>query len=231
MTASAFRPACDTTDRSFSRAYVGTAFVCGRYRWWSLALVLLAALIVWPIAAVADGTKPDDATTEATAPPETAAPSLSNLPAGQVVRIRCDTTALFMGGDAFNSSKGEITVRLRFDAVAKAGAPRDGKWFVDSVAADHARSFAALSQPLCEAGCVARLVSEEQPAEGQKQPRRQLELWAPGPLSIKELGEDGRLVLAAFKIPSLDLKVSMFEGRQPLGFEQGTCAMEHVKLD
>ncbi|MEL7049804.1 MAG: hypothetical protein AAFO75_12775, partial [Pseudomonadota bacterium] len=102
---------------------------------------------------------------------------------------------------------------------------------------DHDRSFAAANREICEKGCTLRLSTpppgsaEKAAAErgppnrpgGPPAPTNQLELWAPNPMGIDKVEPGQQLTIATFKLPSFDLKASVFEGRAPLIFEQGQC--------
>ncbi len=176
-----------------------------------LAALFVAIALAAP--AAADGTAPS--ANEPVSPIET-------LPDDRDLVLACETNTLWLDSEPFGSSGGRVDLRLRF--TGEDGAVRVGTWSVVAVSDAHKHSFARRTQATCENGCVMRLAVADTAGE-PKEPRRQLELWAPNPAGIDRLGDDEELTLATFKLPSLDLKASMFRGRTPLGFEQGTCAV------
>lgn len=167
-----------------------------------LALILLTACLAAPVGA-------------AEAP-------IEGLPDGRPATLACDTSVWWLDTSPFASSKGRIELTLTF--TGRDGDTRNGTWSVASVDDAHEHSFARRTNQQCAGGCVLRLTVAET-AGGDNNTGRQLELWAPNPTGIDKLADDQELSLATFKLPSLDLKVSMFRGRTPLGFESGTCTM------
>lgn len=160
-------------------------------------------------------------------PARAADPAIDTIPDGQPVDVTCDTSVLWLDSQPFSSSQGKITLRLTF--TGRDGDSRTGTWSVASVGDKHDRSFAGRTKEQCAKGCVLRLAiadtTGQSASEQQREVRRQLELWAPNPSGIDKLADDQELTLATFKLPSLDLKASMFRGRTPLGFEQGPCTL------
>lgn len=161
----------------------------------------------------------------------------SDVVDGTDLFISCETTALAMNTSPFESSKGNVTVRVVMDG--NDGEIRKGAWYIASIAGDHEKSFGMSAQETCKNGCTLRLATPppEKPTTGEAaanqggpprpgraiKPSTQLELWAPNPMGIDKLKPDQKLTIATFKVPSLDLKASVFEGRSPLIFEQGQC--------
>lgn len=139
---------------------------------------------------------------------------------GLDVGLTCQTSSLWLDATPFEASEGEVKLRLRF--TGKDGESRTGVWFIDAVPDAHKRSFAFNTKQECKDGCVLRLVVAPDKVTG-KNKRQQIELWAPNPAGIDSLKDDQKLTVVTFKFPAMELKASMFKGRTPLGFEQGTC--------
>ncbi|MEM1372194.1 MAG: hypothetical protein AAGG72_08225, partial [Pseudomonadota bacterium] len=162
--------------------------------------------------------------------PAAKADVLNAVPDEQDVRLTCATSALAMGEAPFKQSKGDFTVRLRFST--RENADRQGVWFIDAVDDAHAFSFTrGIASKLCTKGCVARLATGPDPAGTAGEKRQQLEMWAPDPRGVETLKEDQKLAIATVKVPDLSVRISVFEGRKPLVFEQGACKIAAAGAD
>lgn len=137
---------------------------------------------------------------------EPAAPLL--LAPGNSADVECDTKSVLVATDAANASNGALTLRLTRAADPDAA---KGTWRIVSVSEGHKASLGVLQASACAGGCPI--------AFGEKD----VQLWAPAPKSVQELGADELLMLAVLKVATLDLKASTFRGQQIEALESGAC--------
>jgi len=166
---------------------------------------------------------------------ESKAMALLDLAEGQEVVLSCDTTSIWLNTSPFKQSNGKIALKVRYTGQTEDY--RTGQWTVESVEEGHEHSSLIRLREICKDGCFMRTGRPDPNAPPPKpgadgQPpfptaaqrvKGQLELWAPNPMGLDELGDDEDLTLIAVQLPALNVKASMFRGRTPMGFEQGLC--------
>ncbi len=161
-----------------------------------------------PIAVVVLALAAAEARAEATpSAPPSAVPALALGP-GKPVEIACTTKSVVVATGAANATSGNLTLKLE---LAAADGPAKGTWSILSVSPTHRGSLATLQAETCAKGCPLALGETD------------VQLWAPAPKGVVELGADELLMLAVLKTASLELKVSTFRGQQIEALESGTC--------
>lgn len=141
--------------------------------------------------------------------------SLFVLPAAafdflEPVEIVCKTSAVNLDTSPFQSSQGEIRLKL----VPGAGdqADKSGTWSVVGHGEKHAASFTIAAKSKCAQGCPLTIGND-----------RNIQLWMPEPKALTQLSEDETLVLVSVGRKTLELKASSFRKKQLAGLERGKC--------
>lgn len=131
------------------------------------------------------------------------------LESGKSALITCDTKAVVVAEGAPAATKGLL--KLRLELAGSEPVPQ-GRWSIASVGDAHTGSLAFTQRKTCEAGCPLTL-----PAGGD------IQLWAPKPSSIDQIGDRDVLLLAIIKPATGVLRASTFRGKAIEALEEGKC--------
>ncbi|MBL8565679.1 MAG: hypothetical protein JNM89_08185 [Hyphomicrobiaceae bacterium] len=129
------------------------------------------------------------------------------LAPGVPVQIACATKSVVVATGAANATSGNLMLKLELAAEGET----KGLWSILAVDPNHKGSLATMQAETCANGCPLALGEAD------------VQLWAPAPKGVVELGADELLMLAVLKTASLELKVSTFRGQQIEALESGTC--------
>lgn len=136
--------------------------------------------------------------------------NLLRLEVAKPVEIECASKAVVVASEGAAATAGSLRLSLLLkDAAAQ---PKTGSWRVVSHDPAHKGSFAAKLAIACQEACPLAVPSDDQ-----------IQLWAPAPKGLDQLGETERLVLAVIKPQSLELRASSFEGKAIEALEEATC--------
>lgn len=141
------------------------------------------------------------------------------MPAGAVdfskpLEVICNTSAVQLDTNPFQSSQGEI--RLKLQPVAKSPEKSNktaGGWVVGAVEDAHDSSFAIAASKDCKPDCPVTLGNDG------------YQLWLPEPKALTQLNDDETLVLISLNAKTLELKASSFRKKQLAGLERGECEL------
>ncbi len=145
------------------------------------------------------------------------------LDAGVPLEIACNTKAVVVAVDAAKATSGAIRLSLGLDqpgddakisaeARPAPSAPTAGTWRIVSVAGEHKGAFAVTQADTCRDGCPLAV-----------QASGEIQLWAPKPSSIDQMGDTDVLLLAIIKPVTGVLRASTFRGKAIEALEEGTC--------
>lgn len=141
--------------------------------------------------------------------PAYAGPPLELRP-GEPVEITCETKSVVVATGAANATAGALRLALELGDATAPTADR-GRWRIVAVDTAHKGSLASIQAETCADGCPLALGSDD------------VQLWAPAPKGVVELGPDELLMLAVLKTATLQLRVSTFRGQQIEALESGAC--------
>lgn len=138
------------------------------------------------------------------------------LAPGRPVEIACDTKAVVVATDAAKATSGAVRLTLFVDKLPEAsfGTPVPGTWRIVTAAAEHKGAFAVTQAETCRDGCPLSL-----------QASGEIQLWAPKPSSIDQMGENDVLLLAIIKPVNGVLRASTFRGKAIEALEEGSCRL------
>ncbi|MEQ8826024.1 MAG: hypothetical protein RIC14_16780 [Filomicrobium sp.] len=141
------------------------------------------------------------------------------VPAGAVdfskpLEVICNTSAVQLDTNPFQSSQGEIRLKLQpvADGQEKSNKTAGG-WVVGAVEDAHASSFAIAASKDCAPDCPVTLGNDG------------YQLWLPEPKALTQLNDDETLVLISLNAKTLELKASSFRKKQLAGLERGECKL------
>ncbi len=134
------------------------------------------------------------------------------------VELICTTRAVNLDTSPFQSSQGEI--KLKLVPLAGAKADKGGTWTVVSHDAKHAASFTIDASGKCIPSCPLTLGGDDD-----------IQLWMPKPIALTQLTDEETLVLVSVDRKSMELKASSFRKKQLAGLERGECKVSQEVPD
>ena len=134
------------------------------------------------------------------------------------VELVCTTRAVNLDTSPFQSSQGEI--RLKLTPLEGAQADKGGTLTVVTHDDKHAASFTIEAAGKCVSGCPLTV------GDGSD-----IQLWMPKPKALTQLTDEETLVLVSVDRKSMELKASAFRKKQLAGLERGECKVSQEVPD